>query len=186
MNDQPGGAGAAHGSADMGRWRGGQAELPRVPWGYFSCLSLPEDARERHDGCVMLSEISPSACHAVEMSGLTPGESIVIYGAGPAGQRTALSARIKGVAKVLLVDRHPDRLRLAEGIDAIPVDDSRGSAVEQVLERTGGLGAHRGCECVGYQAHDPQRHEDDSVTLNNLVAPVRFTGGIGTIGVFVP
>ena len=92
---------------------------------------------------------------------------------------------IKGAARVMVVDRHPDRLRLAEQIGAIAIDDSQGSAVDQVKEHTGGLGADRGCECVGYQAHDPQGHEDNSATLNDLVSSVRFTGGIGTIGVFV-
>jgi threonine dehydrogenase-like Zn-dependent dehydrogenase len=39
---------------------------------------------------------------------------------------------------------------------------------------------------VGYQAHDPQGHEDNAATVNNLVSSVRFTGGIGTVGVYVP
>jgi threonine dehydrogenase-like Zn-dependent dehydrogenase len=33
----------------------------------------------------------------------------------------------------------------------IGIDDSDGSAVDQALELTGGEGADRGCECVGYQ-----------------------------------
>ncbi|WP_208012943.1 hypothetical protein [Nesterenkonia salmonea] len=47
-------------------------------------------------------------------------------------------------------------------------------------------GADRGAECVGYQAHAPQGNEDNAATLNNLVSSVGFTGGIGTVGVFVP
>ena len=54
------------------------------------------------------------------------------------------------------------------------------------MEHTNGMGADRGAECVGYQAHDPRGHEDNSATLNNLVSSVRFTGGIGTVGVYVP
>ena len=49
-----------------------------------------------------------------------------------------------------------------------------------------GLGADNGCECVGYQAHDPQGNEHPNLTLNRLVNSVRFTGGIGVVGVFVP
>ena len=120
------------------------------------------------------------------MSGLVPGETIVIYGAGPVGLMAALSATVKGAAKVMVVDRHPDRLKLAEQIGAIPIDDSKGSPVDQVMEQTGGRGADRGAECVGYQAHDPQGNEDNALTLNNLVASVKFTGGIGTVGVFIP
>ncbi|WP_454167957.1 zinc-binding dehydrogenase [Microbacterium lacticum] len=98
----------------------------------------------------------------------------------------ALSATIKGAAKVMVVDRHPDRLALAEQIGAIAIDDSKVDPVQAVLDETMGLGADRGCECVGYQAHDPQGNEDPAVTLNMLINSVRFTGGIGTVGVFVP
>ena len=48
------------------------------------------------------------------------------------------------------------------------------------------LGADNGCECVGYQAHEPDGHEQANLTMNRLVASVRFTGRIGVVGVFVP
>jgi glutathione-independent formaldehyde dehydrogenase len=51
---------------------------------------------------------------------------------------------------------------------------------------TMGLGADNGCECVGYQAHDPQGQEHPNDTLNKLVRSVRFTGSIGVVGVYVP
>ena len=184
--NEPGVAGGAYGFADMGGWAGGQAEYLRIPWGDFQCLRLPEDARDKQNDYTMLSDILPTGWHAVEMSGLTPGETIVIYGGGPVGLMAALSATVKGAAKVMVVDRHPDRLKLAEQIGAIPIDDSKGSPVDQVMEQTGGRGADRGAECVGYQAHDPQGNEDNALTLNNLVASVKFTGGIGTVGVFIP
>jgi len=185
-NPDPKIAGAAYGFADMGPWAGGQAELLRVPWADFDALRLPEDARERQDDYVMLSDIFPTGYHAVEMSGLQPGETIVILGGGPVGQMAALSAITKGASKVMVVDRHPDRLRLAQEIGAMPIDDSMVNPVETVMQETNGLGADRGAECVGYQAHDPQGHENNSMTLNELVESVRFTGGIGTVGVYVP
>jgi glutathione-independent formaldehyde dehydrogenase len=179
-------AGAAYGFADMGPWQGGQAEFLRVPWADFNALRLPEDAEELQDDYVMVADIFPTGWHATEMAGLQPGETIVIYGGGPVGLMAAYSATIKGACKVMVVDRHPDRLRLAESIGAVAIDDSKGSPVEQVLDETNGLGAHRGCECVGYQAHEPGGHEQPNLTLNNLVQSVRFTGGIGVVGVFVP
>ena len=185
-NPDPKIAGAAYGFADMGPWAGGQAELLRVPWADFDALRLPEDAREKQDDYVMLSDIFPTGYHAVEMSGLQPGETIVILGGGPVGQMAALSAITKGASKVMVVDRHPDRLRLAQEIGAMPIDDSKVNPVEAVMQETNGLGADRGAECVGYQAHDPQGHENNSMTLNELVETVRFTGGIGTVGVYVP
>jgi glutathione-independent formaldehyde dehydrogenase len=179
-------AGAAYGFADMGPWQGGQAELLRVPYGDHNCLRLGEDAAERENDYVMLADIFPTGYHATELAGVLPGDSVVVYGAGPVGLMAAYSATIKGAGKVMVVDRHPDRLRLAESIGAIAIDDSSTDPVQAVLEETMGLGADRGCECVGYQAHDPQGSEDPSMTLNNLVKSVRFTGGIGAVGVYVP
>jgi glutathione-independent formaldehyde dehydrogenase len=86
----------------------------------------------------------------------------------------------------MVVDRHPDRLKLAEEIGAIAIDDSAVDPVEAVNELTMGLGADNGCECVGYQAHDPEGEEHPNLTLNRLVKSVRFTGDIGVVGVFIP
>src|SRR6202044_3173812 len=147
-------AGAAYGFADMGPYAGGQAEFLRVPYGDFNCLRLPDDALDKMADYVMLSDIFPTGYHATELAGVRPGESVVIFGAGPVGLMAAYSAVLKGASKIMVVDRQPDRLKLAEKIGAITIDDSSDSVVDQVLEQTGGEGADRGCECVGYQCHD--------------------------------
>jgi glutathione-independent formaldehyde dehydrogenase len=185
-NPDPRVAGAAYGVPDLGPWSGGQAEYLLVPWADFNCLKLPEDAADRQNDYVMLSDIFPTGYHATEMAGVGPGDTVVVYGAGPVGQMAAYSAILKSASKVMVVDRHPDRLALADKIGAIPIDDSQVSPVDQVLEQTNGMGADRGCECVGYQAHDPQGHEHPNVTLNNLVKSVKFAGSIGVVGVYVP
>jgi threonine dehydrogenase-like Zn-dependent dehydrogenase len=187
LNANPAGtAGAAYGFADMGPYNGGQAEYLRVPWADFNCLRLPEDAEEKQLDYVMLADIFPTGYHVTELAGLMPGESVVIFGGGPVGQMAALSATIKSASKVMVVDWHPDRLALAEKIGAIPIDYSKVDPVERVKELTNGKGADRGCECVGYQAHDPQGREHPNLTMNNLVKAVKFTGGIGVVGVFIP
>jgi len=76
------------------------------------------------------------------------GESIVIYGAGPVGQMAALSAIVQGAAQVMIVDRHPDRLRLAREIGATTIN--KVSPIDAVMEQTNGLGADRGAECGPY------------------------------------
>ncbi|PTL80091.1 glutathione-independent formaldehyde dehydrogenase [Vitiosangium sp. GDMCC 1.1324] len=187
LNANPSGtAGAAYGFADMGPYNGGQAEYLRVPWADFNCLRLPEDAEEKQLDYVMLADIFPTGYHVTELAGLMPGESVVIFGGGPVGQMAALSATIKSASKVMVVDSHPDRLALCEKIGAIPIDYSKVDPVERVKELTNGKGADRGCECVGYQAHDPQGREHPNLTMNNLVKAVKFTGGIGVVGVFIP
>ena len=168
----------------MCRNQGWNARATR--WADFNCLRLPEDATEKQNDYVMLADIFPTGYHATEMAGVGPGDTVVIYGAGPVGQMAAYSSLLKSASKVMVVDRHPDRLALAEQIGAIPIDDSESSPVDQVMEQTGGLGADRGCDCVGYQAHDPQGREHPNETLNELVRSVRFTGSISVAGGYVP
>lgn len=179
-------AGAAYGFAGMGPYNGGQAEYLRVPFGDSNCLKLPDDADEKENDYVMLSDIFPTGWHCTELAGMRPGDAVVVYGAGPVGLMAAYSAVIKGAGKVMIVDRHPDRLKLAEQVGVIPIDDSKGPAVEQILEHTGGKGADCGCDCIGYQAHDPAGHEHPAMVLNDLVRAVKFTGGIGVVGLYLP
>ncbi len=182
----PGFAGGAYGFAGMGPYSGGQAELLRVPYGDFNCLVLPPDAQEKENDYVMLSDIFPTGYHATELAGVRPGETVVIYGAGPVGLMAAYSANLKGASKVMVVDTHKDRLKLAEQIGAIAVDDTEGGGVERILALTDGKGADRGCECVGYQCCNMHREEVPNLTMNNLVKTVKATGGIGVVGVFLP
>jgi glutathione-independent formaldehyde dehydrogenase len=182
----PGSAGGAYGFAGMGPYSGGQAEFLRVPYGDFNCLVLPRDAQEKENDYVMLSDIFPTGYHATELAGVRPGESVVIYGAGPVGLMAACSAMIKGASQVMVVDTHKDRLKLAEKTGAIVIDDTEGGGVERIMELTGGKGADRGCECVGYQCCNMHREEVPNLTMNNLVQTVKATGRIGVVGVFVP
>jgi glutathione-independent formaldehyde dehydrogenase len=186
LTTNPGSAGAAYGFADMGPYSGGQAEMLRVPFGDFNCLKLPEDAAEKQNDYVMLADIFPTGWHATELAEIKPGDSIVIYGAGPVGLMAALSASIKGASKIMLVDQHPDRLKLAKELGAITIDQADGDPVEKVLAHTNGVGADCGVEAVGYQCHDIHGHEVPNLTMNNLVKSVKATGGLGIIGVFVP
>ena len=126
----------------MGPWQGGQAELLRVPYADFNCLRLPEDAEEKEDDYVMLSDIFPTGWHGVELSGFLPGESIAIYGAGPVGLMAAHSAEIRGASQIFVVDTHDDRLKLAEAMGAIPIDMRKGDL--PTGRRNGGLGTTGG------------------------------------------
>jgi glutathione-independent formaldehyde dehydrogenase len=186
LTANPGNAGAAYGYADMGPYNGGQAELLRVPYADWNALVLPDDAREKEKDYTMLSDILPTGYHGTELAKVGTGDSVVIYGAGPVGLMAAMSAQVRGAAEVYVIDHQPDRLKLAETVGAIPIDDSKGDAVQQVLDLTRGEGVDAGVEAVGYQAHDHDGNEHPGITINQLIQVVRPTGRIGVIGVFVP
>ena len=177
--------GAAYGYANMGPYDGGQAEYLRVPYADVNLLELPPGTEHEND-FTMLSDIFPTGWHGVELSGFEPGDRVAVFGAGPVGLMAAHSALIRGATEVFVVDKEPDRLARAERIGATPVDFSTGSPVEQLLDATDGRGVDRGVEAVGYQAHDPAGQEHPELVLDNLVASVRTTGGIGVVGVYMP
>jgi len=177
--------GAAYGYANMGPYRGGQAEYLRVPYADVNLLELPQGS-EHEDDFAMLSDIFPTGWHGTAMAGVSPGDDVAVFGAGPVGLMAAHAALIQGAARVFVVDKEPDRLRLAEFIGAQPVDLAQADPVEQILDATHGRGTDCGVEAVGYQAHDASGEEHPELVLDNLVRVVRATGGIGVVGVYVP
>ena len=184
MNPTEGVDGAAYGYANMGPYRGGQAEYLRVPHADFNLLQLPEGDEHEND-FAMLSDIFPTGYHGAVLGEVGPGHSVAVFGAGPVGLMAVHSAFILGAARVFVVDKEADRLRLAESIGADGIDISDGDPVEQILQANGGE-VDRGIEAVGYQAHDPAGEEHPELVLDNLVSVVRATGAIGVVGVYVP
>jgi glutathione-independent formaldehyde dehydrogenase len=177
-------AGGAYGYVEMGPYRGGQAEYLRVPFADFNALKLPEGDEHEAD-FAMLADVFPTGYHATEMARVSPGETVVIFGAGPVGQMAALSSMLRGASKVFVVDKVKSRLDLAEGIGAIPIDFSETDPVEQVVEETKG-GADKGIDAVGYQAQAGDGEETPATVLNQLVYAVRPTGRLGVVGLYVP
>ena len=169
----------------MGTYDGGQAELLRVPFADFNCLVLPEDAKEREDDYVMLSDIFPTGwqhkaggaatrrvhCHLRRRPGRLDGGALRAYPRRFAGLRNRRSTR-------------PLETGCPDG--ATPINSVEQKAVDEILNYTDGKGTDRGCECVGYQCCDKHGHEVNHLTMNNLVASTKATGGIGVVGLFVP
>jgi threonine dehydrogenase-like Zn-dependent dehydrogenase len=82
------------------------------------------------------------------------GDNVVIQGAGGLGLCAAAIATYRGAAKVIVVDRLPDRLALAERFGAdhtINIDelDTVEARRDRIMELTGGEGADIVMELVG-------------------------------------
>lgn len=180
----PGFAGGAYGYVAMGPYQGGQAEFLRVPYADFNCLKLPP-GNEHENDFAMLADIFPTGYHASNMAEVRPGDTVTVMGAGPVGLMAAYSSMLRGAAKVFVVDKVPDRLRLAEQIGAIPIDFTAGDVAAQIKDRNYGDGTDKGIDAVGYQATVPAGEEQPTVVLNTLVEAVRATGLIGVVGLYV-
>jgi glutathione-independent formaldehyde dehydrogenase len=177
--------GGAYGYASMGPWDGGQAEYLKVPYADFNLLALPPGTEHEND-FTMLSDIFPTAYFGADLAGVSPGDKVAVYGAGPVGLLAVHSAWLRGAAQVFAVDMHADRLRLAEEFGGTPIDISDGDPAAQILEATSGTGADCGIEAVGYQAHEPSGAERPEIVMDWLVESVRPTGRLGVVGVYLP
>ena len=66
-----------------GGYDGGQAEYMRVPYADVSPTMIPEGMDP--DDAVMLTDVVPTGYQAAEMGGIQPGDTVVVFGAGPVG-----------------------------------------------------------------------------------------------------
>ncbi|KAL5476822.1 hypothetical protein ACEPAI_3008 [Sanghuangporus weigelae] len=169
----------------LGGYQGGQAEYVRVPFADYNALKLPPGTEHEAD-FALLSDIFPTGWHGVQLSGFRPGESIVIFGAGPVGLMAAYSANIRGASEVYVVDRVPERLQKAKEIGCTPIDFSKGDPAEQIKKLRGGREVDRGVDAVGYRAVGTDGSDKANAVLEGLIDVVKATGGIGIPGLYFP
>ena len=206
LTTNPQGHGGGYGYSGMGPYRGGQAELVRVPFADYNCLKLPgTPGDEFEDDFVLLADIFPTGYHATEQAHVRPGDTVAIFGAGPVGLMAALSAKLKGASEIYVVDAVDERLSKVAELGATPVDFREGDPVEQIFqlrkphrEKVQNLrpgsgdkmpGVMCGIDAVGYEAwaHDaPGEQQDPTTVIEDVIRVTNPTGHVGIIGVYFP
>lgn len=88
--------------------------------------------------CARFTSCSWRAAYICAFQGFRPGESVVVFGAGPVGLMAAYSAILRGASEVYVVDRVPERLQKAKEIGCIPIDFSKEDPVELIKALRGG------------------------------------------------
>ena len=86
--------------------------------------------------------VEPMACvyNAYEKARTAPGDTVLIIGAGPIGVMHAKMSRLAGAGRVIINDRHPERLAMARSIDPTFITIG-GDLRSELMTLTGGLGA---------------------------------------------
>ncbi len=83
-------------------------------------------------------------------AGVRPGEAAVVVGCGGVGLSAIQGARIAGANTIIAVDLIDEKLSLAKSLGATHlINATSGTALEQVLEITNGLGVHHAFEAIG-------------------------------------
>ena len=107
-----------------------------------ACVKL--DPRTRPQDVAALADAGITAYHAVRkaLPLLPPGTTAVVQGAGGLGHIGIQCLAALTAARVVVVDRNPDALKLAEQLGAQHTVVADGGQVAAVRELTGGRGAH--------------------------------------------
>ncbi|MFZ4841242.1 zinc-dependent alcohol dehydrogenase family protein [Mycetocola saprophilus] len=132
---------------------GGQGEATRVPQADGTLIPVPgitEDS-DLLPSLLTLSDVYGTGYHAAITAGVRPGETVVVIGDGAVGLLAVLSAKQLGAEKIILMGRHEARTNLGREFGATDVVSARGEeGIAQVRELSGGHGAHRVLEAVGF------------------------------------
>ncbi|MGS2586161.1 NAD(P)-dependent alcohol dehydrogenase [Streptomyces hebeiensis] len=100
--------------------------------------------------------------------GVGPGDTVAVFGAGAVGLAALMAATASG-AMTVAVDRHPERLALAERFHAIPLHASSAGLPDRIRRLTDG-GARYALDTTG-----------SAQLINDALRALRPTGHLGLV-----
>ncbi|NCL75059.1 alcohol dehydrogenase catalytic domain-containing protein [Rhodococcus sp. YH1] len=180
----------------FGGYQGSHAQYVRVPFGDVNCFPIPEGITDEQ--ALFLSDAVPTGYMGADFCDISPGDTVAVWGAGGVGLMAAVSARILGAERVIVVDRLGERLDLAARLGLETIDYSAEVSMQEALrESTGGRGPDACIEAVGMEAHgtglmqiydrvkQALRMETDRATpLRQAIMACRKGGVVSVLGVY--
>ncbi|SCG69083.1 zinc-dependent alcohol dehydrogenase family protein [Micromonospora halophytica] len=130
---------------------GVQAEYARIPFADLSTYRLPASVPD--EAAVLLADILPTSYEVgVLNGGVTPGDTVVVVGAGPIGLAAIQTAKLFSPSRIVVVDKAQSRLEAAKLFGADLTLRPEDEPLEAVRAVTDGLGADVVIEAVGTPA----------------------------------
>jgi threonine dehydrogenase-like Zn-dependent dehydrogenase len=136
---------------------------------------------------------------AAENAQIQEGDTVAIWGCGPVGTFAIASAFMLGAARVIAIDRIPERLEMARRFGAITVDYSEKDldVTTALKDITGGIGPDACIDAVGLEAHSTElqgiydkvktavmMETDRPIVLRQAIQCVRKGGTLSIPGVY--
>jgi threonine dehydrogenase-like Zn-dependent dehydrogenase len=167
-NGPDGGTAFFGGPEATGPFDGLQPEWARIPHAQVTCVKLPDEVGD--DDALLISDIFPTAWFGARLADVCDGDTVAVFGAGPVGMFSILSAQLQGAGRVLSVDQVPSRLEQARRLGAETVDFSAEDPVETLKRLTGGPGPDRIIDAVDIDAESAgdERSEQFSGEVDEL------------------
>jgi threonine dehydrogenase-like Zn-dependent dehydrogenase len=183
-------------SHTAGGYDGGQAQYVRVPYADVGPTVIPDWMDP--DDAVLLTDVVPTGYQAAEMGGILPGDTVVVFGAGPVGLLAARCAWLFGAGRVIVIDHIEYRLEFARTFCPAEVYDFReiGDPVVFLKKTTDSLGADVCIDAVGADASGNPFHTlfgkklkleaGSGVPLHWAINSVKKGGIVSVVGVYGP
>ncbi|WP_031526956.1 zinc-dependent alcohol dehydrogenase [Dyadobacter crusticola] len=183
-------------SHTAGGFDGGQAEYVRVPYADVGPMIIPDDMD--HDDAVLLTDVFPTGYQAAEMGGIKPGDTVVVFGAGPVGIMAAKSAWLFGAGRVIVIDHLEYRLEFVKNYAQCEVYNFRslGDVVLFLKKTTDWMGADVcidavGCEAAGdamqtITGRKLMLQSGSATALHWAINSVKKGGIVSIVGVYGP
>jgi 2-desacetyl-2-hydroxyethyl bacteriochlorophyllide A dehydrogenase len=159
-----------HGAA-LGSLPGTQAEQALVPSANMTLRRVPPAMAS--EIALFAGDVMGTGYHAVQESGVRPGDSVAVLGLGPVGLCAVQVAIAAGAAPVIAVDGVSARLEVARHLGAIPVHLTEQGPRDVVKRETEGRGVDVAIDAVG--------HPD---ALDLAIRLTRKAGTVNAVGVY--
>jgi threonine dehydrogenase-like Zn-dependent dehydrogenase len=180
----------------MGGFAGSHAEYVRVPFADYGAFAVPDGVDNA--SAVFASDAAPTGWMGADLGGVRPGDVAAVWGAGGVGQMAARACVLLGAEKVIVIDRIPERLSMAEKYaGAETIDYSTTDVGAELRERTGGRGPDVCIEAVGMEAHTPgpqfrydqakqqlRLQSERSSAVRDAILACRKGGSVFVLGVY--
>ncbi len=125
---------------------GAYAEFAAVP--AKNCFPIPDNLP--FEQAAVIPSALATAYHAVVLARIAPGDTVVILGAGNIGMLSLQLSKAYGAGRIIMVDRHSDKLALCSSLGAtMTIDNTAQDPVRTVRDLTAGRGADIVLEMAG-------------------------------------
>jgi alcohol dehydrogenase len=121
---------------------------------------------------VLVGDVFSTGYHAARQGGIDTGDTVAVFGCGPIGLAAAASAQLFGPRRVFAIDVFENRLALAEGYGAIPLN-AKDDPINKILAATDMEGVDVAVEAVGSTA-----------TFGQALSAIRRGGMLSVVGLF--
>jgi threonine dehydrogenase-like Zn-dependent dehydrogenase len=183
-------------SHTAGGYDGGQAEYVRVPYANVGPTIIPNGMDV--DDAVLLTDATATGYQAAEMGGIKPGDTVVIFGAGPVGINAARCAWLFGAGRVIVIDHVEYRLEFVANYAPCEVYNFKemDDPVAFIKKATDWLGADVCIDAVGCEAAGSLMQSllgkklkltgGNAVALHWAINSVKKGGVVSVVGVYGP